>query len=365
MNFDYNNQTYNIQRHPLSNNKSLKAWSAADEYILNYLDQNSISKEGLVIFNDRFGFLSCLLHPYQPTTITSHKSQEKAILQNQYSNNIPPSAIQMQTILKDPVPKSSLALLKVPKSLELFQFFLFLLNQQIAKEALVVASFMTRHFSPKLLSIAAQFFEQVEQSKAWKKSRLLLLRQPKKNVDCNFVHSIPFKEQVFQQYFGVFSAGHIDYASQFLIQHLPNDNEYTHVLDLASGNGILAATMRQKAPNCSLHLLDDFYLAIASSKRNLSPHNTFFHYNNNLETFSDHYFDCILSNPPFHFEYEVNIEIAIGLFKEVKRCLKKNGDFFMVANKHLNYKTHLNLLFPKVHILKENQKFIIYKCSNS
>ena len=41
------------------------------------------------------------------------------------------------------------------------------------------------------------------------------------------------------------------------------------------------------------------------------------------------------------FEFENNIEVSIELFKEVYRCLKMGGRFVLVANKHLNYKTHL------------------------
>ena len=70
----------------------------------------------------------------------------------------------------------------------------------------------------------------------------------------------------------------------------------------------------------------------------------------------------IISNPPFHFEHETNIEVALDLFKEVKRCLKKGGSFQLVTSNHLNSKTHLHKLFHKVNIVVQNEKFVVYHC---
>ena len=75
------------------------------------------------------------------------------------------------------------------------------------------------------------------------------------------------------------------------------------------------------------------------------------------------FFDLVVSNPPSHFEYETNIEIAITLFKEVARCLKPDGRFVIVASKHLNFKTHLERIFERCKISAENNKFIIYECA--
>jgi 16S rRNA G1207 methylase RsmC len=52
----------------------------------------------------------------------------------------------------------------------------------------------------------------------------------------------------------------------------------------------------------------------------------------------------------------------LGLFKEVKRCLKTGGRFQLVASQHLNFKTHLVKLFKEVNITAENDKFVIYEC---
>ena len=76
----------------------------------------------------------------------------------------------------------------------------------------------------------------------------------------------------------------------------------------------------------------------------------------------DRYFDLVVSNPPFHFENETNIEVSIKLFQEVGRCLKEDGKFQLVASRHLNFNTHLIKIFADVYVIAEDEKFEIYEC---
>ena len=254
--------------------------------------------------------------------------------------------------------------------MELFRLQLFQLSQSLEDDAVVLGGFMTKYFSPKMIAIASEFFQNVEQSKAWKKSRLIILQNKKPFREISIVHSIAFEKDIYQQYFGVFSAKNIDYASQFFIQNWGIKKEANRVLDLASGNGILAKKIKEKNPASEVHLMDDAYLAIESSKLNLSApkesnsENIFFHWNDSMAIFDDDFFDLVVSNPPFHFEHETNIEVAIRLFREVKRCLKNGGSFQLVASRHLNFKTHLEKIFKMVIVISENDKFIIYEATD-
>jgi len=296
-----NKNEYTITRYPKTRNQSLKAWSAADEYLLQTFDSLNLEKTTMAIFNDRFGFLTCHLQQFSPTVILNYKSQEKAIFQNIESNDLKFSELNFISPLENLPEQLDIAILKIPKSLDLFRMQLFQLSKSLNDEAVVLASFMTKYFSKQMLTIANEFFGKVEQSKAWKKSR------------------------IYKQYFGVFSAKNIDYASQFFIEHLKLKTDDQRVLDLASGNGVLSKAIQLQNADCEIHLMDDSFLAIESSKLNLSLENTFFHFSDSMEIFEDDFFDLVISNPPFHFEHETNIEVAIQLFYEVKRCLKNGG----------------------------------------
>ena len=364
MRFTYKGKNYTFERYPKSENRSLKAWSAADEHLLKYIDENNIPFSQPVIYNDRFGFLSTIFSEQLPNAVINFKSQEKALDINLKMHNIDRNNVNKINPLEEPNLSSELSLIKVPKSLELFRLQLYQAQKLLNDKGVILCAFMTKYFSPQILSIAEEYFEQCEQSKAWKKSRILILKKKKKILKQEFINSIPYSESKnFNQYYGVFSAKNIDYATQFLIENInvkPTDNV---ILDLASGNGILAYVTLTKKPDSEIHLLDDSFLAIASSKMNLDTKKTHFHYNDSLSDFENNTFDLIISNPPFHFEHETNIEVTLELFNQVKRCLKDKGCFQLVTSKHLNLKTHLVKLFNKMIIVNQNEKFIIYLCA--
>jgi len=362
MNYTHQGKSFTISRYPTTENKSLQAWSAADEHILNYLEDEKISCENTIIYNDRFGFLSTVLASSKPTAIIDFKSQEKAFELNFQANDLVQNLPTNNTIgeLKD---NYELALIKIPKSLDLFRLQLAQLHDSISVNGQIICGFMTKYFSKQYIAIASEFFEDCTQSRAWKKSRILILKGKKKVEKNRLINEIPFSDtKIFKQHFGVFSAKNIDHASQFFIENMDVRLDHNKIMDLGSGNGVLAYAVQLEKPNSEIHLLDDSLLAIESSKMNIEGENIHFHYKDSLADFENQSFDLIISNPPFHFEHETNIEVALDLFKEVKRCLKKGGSFQMVTSNHLNSKTHLYKLFHKVNIVAEDKKFVVYNC---
>jgi len=359
-----------IQRFPLSSNRSLKAWSAADEHILKFVNEEISEKSSISIINDRFGYLSVSLNKYKPNIISDFKSQEDAIESNYKLNSIDTSILRFTHLIDDDNAKYDLVTLKIPKSLDLFHLFLISAHKNSHSESKVFCGFMTKHFTKQMLEIASHYFVNVEQSLAWKKSRVIILSKPKMQLE----EIIPIKtisylnhrdeKLLFKQYFGVFSANHIDYATQFLLANLNIDESAKNILDLACGNGVIAHEIRNQSETAEIHLHDDSYLAIESARMNLSKGDNHFHYNYHLGDFKDEFFDLVVCNPPFHFEHENTIDIALQFFKGVSRILKKDGVFIIVSNLHLNYKTHLSKIYNNVEVINMNKKFEIIKCQN-
>jgi len=357
---EYPEKVYDIRRHDLSVDRSLRPYSAADEYLLQSFIDLKTKPDHLAIYHDRFGFLTAHLNSFNPTVVLTNKSQEKAILLNAKANKLPlPRFSNPLSAFEE---KVEFVIMKVPKSLALFQVFLEQIAQNSTAQVKVVIAFMTRHFSPQLIEIAQKYFEVVEQSRAVKKARLATLTKKKDVAKLDLIDVLSYKNQAYKQYWGVFSAKHIDYATQFFLEHLvlkPSDH---CILDLASGNGVIGKEIKGKLPNAGIHLMDDSFLAVESARLNIQGENIHHHFNNDLSIFADGTFDLIVTNPPFHFEYEINIKIPLQLFQECFRCLKAEGSLQVVANKHLNYKVHLKAIFPSVEILAQNDKFVIYKC---
>lgn len=355
-----------IKRYPPTQNKSLQAWNASDEFILNYISKHKVENKKTVIVNDRFGYLGVHLASPKTTHLINYKSEEKALRLNFDINGLEFDESAIVNPLSD-LPKGiALGVIKVPKSIDLFDFYLAKLSENLDDNGFVLCGFMTKYFNKSMLSVAETYFEEVEQSLAWKKSRILILKKPKRIESAEFIQSFQFAHSVIDnvqinQYPGVFSSKSIDQATQFFLDHLGVKESDEKILDLASGNGILAFTAKSIKPEAEVHLVDDSMLAVESSKLNISSANTHFHWNDILEDLENESFDLVISNPPFHFEFETNIEISIGLFKQVHRVLKLGGRFTSVASKHLNFKTHLEPLFSSNRIVAETSKFVVYE----
>ncbi len=103
----------------------------------------------------------------------------------------------------------------------------------LAEGGTVACGFMTKYFTPNLAAIAQKYFDRSEQSPASRKARTLILSSPKASEYKPLTNTVEAPwGQALKQYFGVFSSGHVDYASQFLIDNLtvaPNEQD---VLDL-------------------------------------------------------------------------------------------------------------------------------------
>ncbi|OAN60759.1 hypothetical protein A8B79_09585 [Balneola sp. EhC07] len=360
MKYTYNDRDFGIKRYPSTTNRSLQPWNAADELILEYISDLSDEYESSVLLNDRFGFLATTLFKLQPLSVVDYKSHQKAIERNYVINSL---VLKSRTI-KSPLgslPDTDIGVIKSPKSLEAFEFYLQLLHNSLKENGVIVCGFMTKYFTPQLLEISSKYFVDIEQSKAKKKSRLLILKNKKEVEQQAVTLDIKFGDKVYKQYPGVFSSDHIDYATQFLLEHLTVKESEINILDLASGNGVIADHILIQQPNAEIHLVDDSFLAVESSKMNVNE-SAHFHWNDSLEDFEDGSLDLVVSNPPFHFEHETNIEVTISLFTQVQNSLKEAGRFVLVANKHLNYKTHLDKLFINCSITAENDKFVVYEC---
>lgn len=372
--FQYENKQFVLQRYPITTNKSLQAWNNADILVIDYIFENNLidNDSSIYLYNDRFGIWNCLLAKYNLTSIYTHKSQKKSVGKNLLLNGY-----FDDQVIKSPVDKLEdveLAIIKIPKSLDLFELFLHQIHHASTSRTKVLCSFMTKYFTNSLLKIASLYFEDIQQTKAWKKSRLLILKSPKKEVQYRSLYKeIFFNKKKYIQFFGVFSAEKVDIGTQFLLEQFKKNklcvkkNEI-NIVDLACGNGVIAREILddlkdQDREKKKVTLVDDFNLAIESAKINMSSHpQVEYLCDDNLQKILNNTVDLVISNPPFHFEHENNIEISLSLFKDVKRVLNIKGRFILVANKHLNYKVYLQKIFTNVFVIAVNKKFVIYEC---
>lgn len=96
-------------------------------------------------------------------------------------------------------------------------------------------------------------------------------------------------------------------------------NKNLRIIDLCSGSGIIAVTLKCMFPKCEVHALELSEKAMPYLKRNiesLAPDVILHQGDLNLlcECFEDNYFDLVISNPPY-----IQSEVIPTLQTEVKR----------------------------------------------
>lgn len=355
----------------------------ADELLLHWAAEQSpdLAAETVTVYHDREGVLcTCISAP-----LNNHVSgQKKRFVSNNllhyermkacYERNKSGVAPENENLLEAPAEGTIINLLQIPKSLELFELYLRNVALTATPKTKLACAFQTRHFTPRLLEIAAKYATSVTQSRAYKKARLIIL-------DDFFALAPPeislveteFEGIKYQQYPGVFSANHIDYATQFLLAEWTSNERLTElsapaqILDPGCGNGIIGDYLLGHYPTARLTAYDVSRVAIASTEMNLAAHgyagrSAVLQAGSLSEIIKPERFDLVVTNPPFHDEFQTDISVSTNLFLAACDRLNPGGHLVVVANRHLNYATHLRRYFDEVLVVGENEKFEVYRC---
>ena len=353
-----------MQRYPPTRDRSLRVFSAADELLLEWAATTTDCP--LTVVNDPFGALA-LSHPGPVHFISSSHGQEEALRRNAIHLGVPqPPCTRL--LDEPPRPLIQRAVLRIPKSIELFDFYLDYLVRRGSPDLEIAAGFMTRHFTPAWLEVAGRYAGQVTQSRARRKARLLhltALTAPPGGAPPQ-LNELAYGGRVYRQYPGVFSGKQVDFATQFLLnswEQLGGLPVPSAILDVACGNGIIGDQLLLRYPSARLTAVDDFLLAVKSAELNLPPPpRATVRYQHRLDDIPSQSQDLIVINPPFHFGYTNTIDISLSLFAQMPRVLRPGGHLVIVANQHLNYATQLRARWT-VEPAAQNERFIVYRCA--
>lgn len=369
---------YNIKRYPTDHHPSLKAWSAADEFLVSYFFDNAHLiapfNHRLLVFNDRFGFLTLnMQHESKELIIFIHSQiQNYSIELNLRENNLARNNIQFIKSDDELPNEVNFVYIRMPKSLELYEYWLQIANKCLKKDGRVVLGFMTKHFTQSWVEIGNKYFKKVEQSLTRKKARIMVMYEKKLELPnlLTKISKYEFNGNCYYTLPGVFSSQCIDNASKFLIENLPLLNlRPRKVLDLGCGNGLLGFEIFRRYPSTqALDFIDDFDHAVKSAKLNAEKlgikHKCRFYFDGILEANHEKY-DLVISNPPFHIGYEIDINLPMRFFRFAADVLSDNAYLVIVANKHLNYGSYLSKIFNKATCIASNKKYEILKCGKN
>ena len=161
---------------------------------------------------------------------------------------------------------------------------------------------------------------------------------------------------------GLFSATHIDPASQLLAEHFPQ-NLTGDIADLGAGWGYLSAQLLKLPHIGHVDLVEVDRRALACARLNCAATRASFHWAD-VSTWKElKSYDVVVMNPPFHTDRKADPEIGRRFISKAASILKPKGVLYMVANRHLPYEAHLDQIFVKVSKIAETNSFKVLTAS--
>ncbi len=274
--------SYLLQRYPLRKKETLRAWDAADEYVLNHLAENKLPQPDstLLIVNDGFGGLSLPLNNFQPVVMTDSYLSMQAISSNLESNSIDEDAVVVINSLQAPDSvlniKADIVLIKLPKSLAMLEDQLFRIRPSLDSSTKIIAAGMTKNIHMSTMDLFEKIIGPTKTSLARKKARLIFCDfdkglKPAENPypqSYESGYSLGDKELEIINHAAVFSREKLDIGTRLFLENLPVDEKYKTIVDLGCGNGVLGLMAAIKNPAADLIFTDESYMAVESSISN-------------------------------------------------------------------------------------------------
>jgi 16S rRNA (guanine1207-N2)-methyltransferase len=365
--------TFQLLRFPIENQEKLRAWDAADEYLLNEVaTQITTDHARILLVNDHFGALAVALHKFRPSVVTDSYIAQVATQENLRLNQINTDAVQLFDSINLPAQQFDYIFIKAPKTLAFFEDLLLRLQKNLTMNTQVIVAGMVKNMPNSIWQTLARLIGATTPSKAVKKARLIYATpDAAREIPANpYPTCYQLEATTYQIYnhANVFSRQQLDIGTRFFLQHLPEHNKYQQVIDLGCGNGVVGLIFAAKNPAATMHFIDESFMAVASARQNFklafAQRHASFKAGDALADVAPHSVDLILCNPPFHQQNTIGNHIAMRMFKQAAHALSAGGELWVIGNRHLGYQTSLKRYFSQVELVATNAKFIIIKAAN-
>ncbi|MGZ5574992.1 MAG: methyltransferase [Methylobacter sp.] len=363
---------FELSRLPKRPKELLRAWDAADEYLLDTVAEQPKLLDGarILIVNDSFGALAVALNAYRPYALSDSYLSQQATRLNLAANNLPEQNVGLLSSLEMPEGVFDLVLIKVPKTLALLEDELIRLRPHLTASTRIIVAGMIKTLPPSVWKLLERLVGPTTTSLAKKKARLIFASLDSGLVVPTSPYPVSYRLEntgyLISNHANVFSRDSLDIGTRFFLQHLPSRQDVCDIIDLGCGNGLVGLIAAEHCPAASVHFIDESFMAVASARDNFErafkdQREATFRVSDGLTEVESESADLILCNPPFHQQNTVGDQIAVSLFKQSKRVLRKGGELWVIGNRHLDYHSYLDRLFGAHSIVASNSKFVIVK----
>ncbi|ELR65198.1 23S rRNA (guanine-N-2-) -methyltransferase rlmG [Photobacterium marinum] len=362
-------RTLTLQRYPARKNETLQAWDAADEYIINHVQDMELDPQRpILIMNDSFGALGCwFAEKGKVTSITDSYIAKQGCVANLKANQLP--HIKITDCLAALPENPQLVLLKLPKNNRLLVWQLKRLCNLLPEDCVVIGAAKAKEIHTSTLKLFEKHLGETKTSLAVKKARLIFC-QPNPKLAAPMPApqqwDVPEHNMTITNHANVFSSDSLDIGARLLLEHIPQNDHLKDIIDLGCGNGVIGLKAARLNPQAKITCVDESYMAVSSCQANAelnleTPEQITAKVNNCLDQFPAKSVDLVLCNPPFHQQTAITDHIAWQMFCDSKQVLRSKGQLIVIGNRHLGYDGKLKRLFGNVSVIAQNNKFVVYK----
>lgn len=364
--------SFELSRYPKRQRETLRAWDAADEYILQHISDEQLidASTRVLILNDQFGAMTVALHQYDPCMITDSWLAQAGTEANAVDNQIDKGNIFLFDSLNYPDQPFDLVLIKIPKSLAMLEDQLIRLRPLLHNQSKVVAGGMVKTIHTSTLKLFEKYLGDTKTSLARKKARLIFPSLVNNAIEVPSPYPSSYvlegTDYLIKNHAAVFSRDSLDIGTRFFLQHIPQSDQFEKIIDLGCGNGVVGLLAAEKNPNANLHFVDESFMAVESARENFfhafdGTREAEFTTTDCLQGLTKQSADLVLNNPPFHQQNVVGDFIALQMFRESFNVLRSGGELWVIGNRHLGYHIKLKKLFGNCYTEASNKKFVILK----
>ncbi|WP_328917037.1 MULTISPECIES: methyltransferase [unclassified Streptomyces] len=366
-----------LTRFPADPREQLRAWDAADDYVLRHLADAGTDLSGAVaVVGDRWGALTTALAAHRPTQISESHLGQQATRANLRRNA--PGAVDDVTLLSTrdtPPERIDVLLVRVPKSLGLLEDQLHRLAPAMHAGTVVIGAGMVTEIHTSTLRLFERIVGPTRTSLAVRKARLILCTPdpalPRTPSPWPLRYELPdgigpLSGRTVTNHAGVFCADRLDVGTRFLLQHLPARQGPDRVIDLGCGNGVVGTAAAVANPGSDVLFIDESHQAVASAeatfRANADPAaRAEFQVADALTAISAGSADLVLNNPPFHSHRATTDATARRMFTTARAALRPGGELWVVGNRHLSYHVMLRRIFGGCEVVASDPKFVVLR----
>jgi 16S rRNA (guanine1207-N2)-methyltransferase len=366
-----------LRRWPDLEAPELFAVDAADRLLVSESREFLTGEGPIVVIGDNYGALTLgLVAAGAAAARPVRVHQDGRAGELALENNAEIVAIDRATFRHMPldaelVAQAKLVVMRLPKALEQLDEWSALVAANAAPEVIVLAGGRDKYMTASMTDVLEKYFGQVTVGRGTQKSRVLTARIPRPDEATEALsrlpqcqHNVDFEIDICA-FGGVFASSSLDIGTRALLDVLDRvpGQQNQHIIDFGCGTGVLAVQLARLRPTARIVATDQSAAAVRSANATMSANGVADRVrvvqDDGLSSHADNSADLIVFNPPFHSGAGVHADTSMRLFAEAGRVLKRGGELWVVANRHLSYRPALRRLVGSTRLISQTPKFTV------